>query len=54
MAVIVKSAGWWLVNVDGSLLGSFSSQLDAHTFAMALYHTGQVTSVTLTSGTIID
>ena len=54
MAIVNKSAGWWLVNVDGSLRGSFSSQLDAHTYAMALYYSGQVTSVTLTSGTIID
>ena len=54
MAIVVKSAGWWLVNVDGSLRGSFSSQLDAHTFAMALYHAGQVSKVTLTSGTIIE
>jgi len=54
MAVVVKSAGWWLVSVDGSLRGSFSSQLDAHTFAMALYYAGQVSSVTLTSGKIVD
>lgn len=53
MAVVNKSAGWWLVSVDGSLRGSFSSQLDAHTYAMALYHAGQVSSVTLTSGTIV-
>ena len=54
MAIVVKSAGWWLVNVDGSLRGSFSSQLDAHTFAMALYHSDQVQRVTLASGTIIE
>lgn len=53
MAIINKSAGLWLVKVDGSLCGSFSSQLDAHTFAMALYHAGRVTRVTLTSGTIV-
>ena len=54
MAIVSKSAGLWLVSVDGSLRGSFSSQVDAHTYAMALYHAGQVSSVTLTSGTIVD
>ena len=54
MAIVIKSEGWWLVRVDGSLRGSFTSQLDAHTYAMALYHAGQVAGVTLTSGTIVD
>ena len=54
MAVVSKNGGRWLVSVDGSLRGSFSSQLDAHTYAMALYHTGQVSRVTLASGTIVD
>ena len=53
MASIRLDGGWYVVEVDGQLIGQFVHSLDAHRHLMAMLHDGMVGSVTLLSGVIL-
>ena len=50
MAIIEKRDKWYVVEVDGQLIGQFVHSLDAHRHAIAMMHDGLVEAVTLLTG----
>ena len=50
MASVRREGGWYVVEVDGELLGQFVHSLDANRHAIAMLHDGLAESVTLLSG----
>lgn len=46
--------GWYVVLVNGQMLGQFCHQFDANCFAITLLRRGEISSVTLPSGMVLD
>jgi len=53
MAVISRAGEWYVVTLDGALLGQFVEPIDAHRCAISLLHDGLAASVELRSGLVI-
>ena len=54
MGEVVLSGGWYVVMVNGRMLGQFGRLFDANTFAICLIRRGEIASVTLPSGLVLD
>ena len=54
MVSVSRQDGWYLVTLDGQLIGQFTHSLDAHRYAMSMFHDGMAGSVRLLNGTIVD
>ena len=53
MATVTRRCEWYVVELDGQLIGQFVHSIDAHRHAMAMLHDGMVERVTLLSGVIL-
>ncbi len=51
---VCDSGQWYTVLVNGQVLGRFGHQFDANCFAITLLRRGEISSVTLTSGMVLD
>ena len=54
MATVATSGNWYVVRVNGQVLGQFERMFDANTFAISLLRRGEIASVTLPSGLVLD
>ena len=54
MASVTRQGEWYVVEVDGRLIGQFAHSLDANRHAVAMLHDGMVDSVTLPNGVQVD
>ena len=54
MATVTMSGSWYVVMVNGKMLGQFGRLFDANTFAICLLRRGEIVSVTLPSGLVLD
>ena len=50
MAAVSRQGEWYVVEVDGRVLGWFVAMLDANRFALGMLHDGMVGQVSLFSG----
>ena len=50
MASVTRQGEWYVVEVDGQLIGQFVRSLDANRHAIAMLHDGLVDAVTLLTG----
>lgn len=53
MAIIIREGEWYVVMVNGQMLGQFAKLLDAHCFALQLLEREMASSVQLLSGVIV-
>lgn len=54
MATVTTSGSWYVVMVNGQMLGQFGRLFDANTFAISLLRRGEIASLTLPSGLVLD
>ena len=54
MVRVSRLDGWYILTLDGQMIGQFIHSLDAHRHAMAMLHDGMAVSVRLLNGTIVD
>lgn len=54
MAEVCVSSNWYVVMINGRMIGQFARLFDANTFAICLLRRGEISSVTLPSGLVLD
>lgn len=54
MIEVEERGSWYVVMINGQMLGKFGHQFDANRFAIMLLEAGEAASVTLVSGLVLD
>jgi len=54
MTVVSRAGNWYVVMINGQMIGKFGHQFDANRFAIMLLEAGEAVSVTLVSGLVLD
>lgn len=54
MAEVCISGSWYVVMINGKMIGQFGRLFDANCFAIQLIERGIVDQITLTSGLVLD
>ena len=54
MAEVYESGSWYVVMINGEMIGNFGCLFDANCFAIQLIERGFVDQITLPSGLVLD